>query len=68
MTDTPPAPKPSDRPSSESLREDLLWGDLRRLTAARIGLARMGLTDGAGRIRPSGLPVQLRALLPASLA
>lgn len=42
MTDTPPAPKPSDRPSSESLREDLLWGDLRRLTAARIGLARCG--------------------------
>jgi len=42
MTDTPPAPKPSDRPSIESLREDLLWGDLRRLTAARIGLARCG--------------------------
>jgi ethanolamine ammonia-lyase large subunit len=31
-------------------------------------LGRMGLTDGAGRIRPSALPVSLRALLPASLA
>src|SRR5262245_6692803 len=28
-------------------------------------LARAGLIDTAGRIRPSGLPVQLRALLPA---
>jgi ethanolamine ammonia-lyase large subunit len=28
-------------------------------------LARAGLIDKAGRIRPSGLPVQLRALLPA---
>jgi ethanolamine ammonia-lyase large subunit len=27
-------------------------------------LARAGLIDTAGRIRPSGLPVQLRALLP----
>ena len=31
-------------------------------------LERIGLTDGAGRIRPNMLPVQLRTLLPASLA
>jgi ethanolamine ammonia-lyase large subunit len=31
-------------------------------------LARIGLTDDAGRIRPGALPVSLRALLPASLA
>jgi ethanolamine ammonia-lyase large subunit len=28
-------------------------------------LARAGLIDKAGRIRPSALPVQLQALLPA---
>jgi ethanolamine ammonia-lyase small subunit len=38
MTDTPPASTSSDRSTSE----DLLWDDLRRLTAARIGLARSG--------------------------
>jgi ethanolamine ammonia-lyase small subunit len=38
MTDTPRAPTSSDRPMSE----DLLWENLRRLTAARIGLARSG--------------------------
>jgi ethanolamine ammonia-lyase small subunit len=38
MTDTPPAPASSDPSTSE----DLLWEDLRRLTAARIGLARSG--------------------------
>jgi ethanolamine ammonia-lyase small subunit len=38
MTDTPPAPPSSDRSTSE----DLLWEGLRRLTAARIGLARSG--------------------------
>jgi ethanolamine ammonia-lyase small subunit len=42
MTDTPPAPKPTDRSSSEALSEDVLWENLRRLTAARIGLARSG--------------------------
>ena len=31
-------------------------------------LERIGLTDGAGRIRPNRLPLQLRTLLPASLA
>jgi ethanolamine ammonia-lyase small subunit len=38
MTDTPPAPPSADRSTSE----DLLWEDLRQLTAARIGLARSG--------------------------
>jgi ethanolamine ammonia-lyase small subunit len=43
MTDAPPERAPSDRPSS-----DVLWDGLRRLTAARIGLARTGasLTTG----------------------
>jgi ethanolamine ammonia-lyase small subunit len=38
---SPPRP-PSDRPSGEALWEGFLWQDLRRLTAARIGLARSG--------------------------
>jgi ethanolamine ammonia-lyase small subunit len=37
MTDASPPRQPSDRPSSEAL-----WEDLRRLTAAGIGLARSG--------------------------
>ena len=43
MTDSPPDRAPSDRPPSEAL-----WDGLRRLTAARIGLARTGasLTTG----------------------
>src|ERR1700722_10517892 len=43
MTDAPPERAPPDRPPS-----DALWDGLRRLTAARIGLARTGasLTTG----------------------
>jgi ethanolamine ammonia-lyase small subunit len=37
MTDAPPERAPPDRPPS-----DALWDGLRRLTAARIGLARTG--------------------------
>jgi len=49
MTDASPPRPPSDRPPSEGSRKDLpsqkdlaLWEGLRRLTAARIGLARSG--------------------------
>jgi ethanolamine ammonia-lyase small subunit len=43
MTDASPPRPPYDRPPSEGSRKDLLlWEGLRRLTAARIGLARSG--------------------------
>ena len=43
MTEASPPRPPSDRPPSEGSRKDLLlWESLRRLTAARIGLARSG--------------------------
>jgi ethanolamine ammonia-lyase small subunit len=48
MTDDLPPRRPSARGPNEALREGFSWESLRRLTAARIGLARSGASLATG--------------------
>src|SRR5215210_3424890 len=48
MTDDHDAAAPPDRTPQATVDEDVLWADLRRLTAARIGLQRSGASLATG--------------------